>query len=277
MRVPPSVIATADASGSSRQIQARRRSSPQRPSACRRRARRCAGRARRSCPRPTTTSDAATAITEMAKIWPSSRAVQARERDQQQVRGVEHDLDGQEDDQRAAAQHHAERADREEDRAQDDVPLDVRPVHGPPFDVDLARVRAEHDAADRGHEQDDRRHLEREQVVGEEEPADRAGEPNARRTCGRLKRKSPALRLTTTITSARIAPPASTAPTTCQDGPPDHGDSSLLSPRYGDHEQEHHHHRAAVDEHLARGCAGTGPRECCAGSAPGCRRAATGS
>ena len=42
----------------------------------------------------------------------------------------------------------------------------------------LARVRAEDDAADRGHEQHDRRDLEREQVIGEKEPADRSGEPN---------------------------------------------------------------------------------------------------
>jgi hypothetical protein len=45
----------------------------------------------------------------------------------------------------------------------------------------------------------------------------------------------------------------STAPTTCHDGPKDHGDSSVRSPGTRDHEQEHHHHRAAVDEHLSRG------------------------
>src|SRR5262249_32280665 len=38
-----------------------------------------------------------------------------------------------------------------------------------------ARVVPEDDAADRGGEQDDRRHLEREQVVGQEEAADLLG------------------------------------------------------------------------------------------------------
>src|SRR5207244_4013929 len=51
--------------------------------------------------------------------------VQPRERDQQQVRGVEHDLDREQDDQRRAAEHDAERAGREEQSAEHDVPLDV--------------------------------------------------------------------------------------------------------------------------------------------------------
>src|SRR5262249_53328331 len=41
--------------------------------------------------------------------------------------------------------------------------------------LELPRVRAEHDAADGGDEQHDRRHLEGDQVVGEEEPPDRLG------------------------------------------------------------------------------------------------------
>ena len=58
-----------------------------------------------------------------------------------------------------------------------------------------------------------------------------AGEPNDRPMCAGLESTLPVLRLTTAITSARIAPPASTAPVASQDGPPDHGDSSERSPR----------------------------------------------
>ena len=69
------------------------------------------------------------------------------------------------------------RAGREEDAGEREVPGDVRPVHRllRARVVERPRVRAEHDAADGGDEQHDRRDLEREQVVGEEEPPDRAG------------------------------------------------------------------------------------------------------
>ena len=59
-------------------------------------------------------------------------AVQARERDQGEVRGVEHDLEREQHDQRAAPQEHARRADREEDRGDDEVPGDVRAVTSAP-------------------------------------------------------------------------------------------------------------------------------------------------
>src|SRR5947207_3522084 len=54
-----------------------------------------------------------------------------------------------------------------------------------------ARVVAEDDAADRGHEQHDRRHLEGQQVVGEEQAPDLAGAAEAAVDL-RLVREAPA-------------------------------------------------------------------------------------
>src|SRR5438067_4390118 len=48
-----------------------------------------------------------------------------------------------------------------------------QPTSGPCIVLQRARVEAEHDPADRRDEQHDRRDLEGEQVVGEEEPPDR--------------------------------------------------------------------------------------------------------
>src|SRR5215471_8005628 len=48
-----------------------------------------------------------------------------------------------------------------------------QPTSGPCIFFQRSGVSAEHDAADGGDEQHDRGDLEREQVVGEEEPADR--------------------------------------------------------------------------------------------------------
>ena len=141
-------------------------------------------------PRPTTTSEAATAITASAKIWPSpspwwrENAIRAR------FAAVQHDLEREQDDQRAAAQQHAERAGREQERGDREVPGDVGPDHSgrSPSASGLAGAwRAEDDAADRGDEQHDRGDLEREQVVGEEQAPDlgRAAERVAgrRRAC----------------------------------------------------------------------------------------------
>src|SRR5207302_2259698 len=50
---------------------------------------------------------------------------------------------------------------------------------GPSIGFPMARVRAEDDAADRRHEQHDRRDLEGEQMVGEEQAADLARRPEA--------------------------------------------------------------------------------------------------
>ena len=50
-------------------------------------------------------------------------------------------------------------------------------------------MRAKHDSADGGDEQDDRRDLEREQVVGEEEAADRLGRAEAAPDVARVPEK----------------------------------------------------------------------------------------
>ena len=54
-------------------------------------------------------------------------ALLPRERDEREVRRVQHDLEREEHDQRAAPQHHSERADSEQDRRDDQVPADVGP------------------------------------------------------------------------------------------------------------------------------------------------------
>ncbi len=80
-------------------------------------------------PSPTTASEAATTMTASAKIWPSSVAGLARERDEGEVPGVQHDLEREQDDQRAAPREHAERADREEHDRDDEVGGDAGPEH----------------------------------------------------------------------------------------------------------------------------------------------------
>ena len=198
MRVPASVIASAAASGSSRQIQAAAFSSPRsvrslstsssmlrRPIATIR-------------PRPTTTSEAATAITAIAKTWPSScpswraNAIRARFAPLSMISTRE------QDDQRAAADEHAERAGRR--RASPRAPryqVTSGPCIGlldrlerPGWPLARARVRAEHDAADRRDEQHDRGDLEGEQVVGQEERPDRRGRAERARDLRRLARAS---------------------------------------------------------------------------------------
>src|SRR4029450_7049827 len=60
---------------------------------------------------------------------PVEIGVIARERDQRQIRAVEHDLDREEDHQRAPPEHHAKRADREQERGDGEVPGEVRAHH----------------------------------------------------------------------------------------------------------------------------------------------------
>src|SRR5688500_4946072 len=68
-------------------------------------------------------------------------AVLARERDQREVRGVEHDLEREQHDQRAAPQQHAERPDREEDRRDDEVPGRVGTHQAASSSASSSRVR----------------------------------------------------------------------------------------------------------------------------------------
>ena len=206
-------------------------------------------------PRPTTTSDAATAITAIANTWPEPSPLLARERDQGEVAAVEHDLEREQHDQRRAAQQHAERADREEDRADREVPGDVRPEHRVSrVTVTGCRLREwwpRIDAADRRGEQHDRRHLEREQVIGQEQAPDLRRAAERRVISASCERRPPAVVPTATMISTRIAAAATIAPTVCQPSPP--GERRVgLAAEVRDHEQEHHHHRARVDEHLRR-------------------------
>ena len=164
-------------------------------------------------PRPTTTSEAAMPITISANTWPLCVAPVARERDQREVAGVQHQLHRQQQDQRAAAREHAEHADPEHDRRhrrrstrrRSCISRRPRPCGGTwctgnavsaPITAacssssgcgrgarerrrarrprGLGRLRAEHDAAHRRHQQQDRGGLESQQVAREEAVGDEA-------------------------------------------------------------------------------------------------------
>src|SRR5919204_2291834 len=169
MCVPAAVIAIAEASGSARQTQAAAFIYPRsvlslstsssmwrRPSAT-------------IMPRPTTTSDAATAITAIANTWPSSwpsrraNAISARFAPLSMISTDSRMISG------------LRRRKTPSAPVTKSVVARIRyqTTSGPCIVSRRARVRAEHDAADRRDEQHDRRDLEREQVVGQEEAADR--------------------------------------------------------------------------------------------------------
>src|ERR1700754_1992055 len=63
---------------------------------------------------------------------PAHVAVVARERDERQVGGVEHQLEAQQDDERVAAREHAGDADAEDQRRDHQVPGDAHRFAGPP-------------------------------------------------------------------------------------------------------------------------------------------------
>src|SRR5262249_16889698 len=120
-------------------------------------------------PSPTTTSDAATAITEIANTWPSScpcsreNAISSRldafsliSIDSRMISGLRRSSTPSAPVVKSSA-----------------LRITYHWMSGPCIGsvlqrerIDPARVRAEHDAADRGDEQHDRGHLECEQVVG---------------------------------------------------------------------------------------------------------------
>ena len=54
----------------------------------------------------------------------------ARERDQGEVRAVQHDLEREEHDQRATPEHDSERPDPEERRGDDQIPADAGAAQG---------------------------------------------------------------------------------------------------------------------------------------------------
>src|SRR5690348_7338297 len=121
-------------------------------------------------PSPTTTSDAATAITEMAKIWPSSPpcsrdiAIRSRFAELSMISTESRMISGF----RRSITPSAPVA----NSSPDSTTYHWR--SGPCIAL-LARMRPEHDAADGRDKEDDRRHLEREQVIGQERAAERLG------------------------------------------------------------------------------------------------------
>ena len=78
------------------------------------------------------TSQAATTITMIAKIWPSPLPCMRAERDQREVAGVEHQLQAEQDHQRVAPRQHAGGADAEDQRRDDEIPADVHSVTSRP-------------------------------------------------------------------------------------------------------------------------------------------------
>src|SRR5207244_5837280 len=123
-------------------------------------------------------------------------------------------------------------------------------MSGPCIALQLPCVGTEHDAADGGDEQDDRGDLEREQVVRQEELADRRRRAEAPADVARLGEEA-----------ARLQ--ADDDDHLAEDGAArrhraEHLPGRAAGPRrllaavaeVGDHEEEHHHHGAAVDEYL---------------------------
>ena len=73
-------------------------------------------------PRPTATSQAATTMTIRAKIWPSMLPCMRENATSARLRGVEHQLEAEQDHERVAAHEHAAGADAEDQRRDDEVP-----------------------------------------------------------------------------------------------------------------------------------------------------------
>src|SRR5688500_13973546 len=73
------------------------------------------------------------------KDLPVERVVLARERDEREVRRVQHQLQREEDDERVAAEEHSERADGEETSRDCEIPGDVRAQHLCPLPPALRR------------------------------------------------------------------------------------------------------------------------------------------
>src|SRR5437660_3748789 len=117
-------------------------------------------------PRPTTTSDAATAITASAKICPSPRpwwrenAIRARFAPLSMISSESRTISGLRRSRTPSAPTEKRKAATPRYQA----------MSGP--SISPPGVRAQDDAADGGDEQHDRGDLEGEQMVGEEEPSD---------------------------------------------------------------------------------------------------------
>src|SRR5262245_28172179 len=149
----------------------------------------------------------------------------AREGDQGEVRSVQHDLEREQDDDRVAADQHAERADREQERGDADVPGDVRAHHprlaSSCWERRVCEPRMTPPTAAISRTTDVISNASR-WFVRNSRPI-HAGEPKVALIGSVVSSRLPALRPSTTMTSRKIAPAASTAPTVCHRGPPSHG------------------------------------------------------
>ena len=98
--------------------------------------------------RPTATSAAATTRVKNTITWPLMSFKRLGERDERQVRGVEHQLDAHEHHERVLAHQQADRADREQERREDQV-VGRRDVEGRDhaFDPSIGARSARTDAA----------------------------------------------------------------------------------------------------------------------------------
>ena len=234
---------------------------------------------------------------------PVAVAPHPREGDQRDVGGVEHELEAQQDHQRVAPREHAGGADREDQRADHEVPVEA---HQPPSEsdppvragspppgpgssgsrelcpptrlghradagrqpevhdrdaiglvgADAAAPAREHDGADGGDEQQERRDLEGQQELRQQQLADRGPGVPKRGVDGRRRR----CRAPSAPSRARRWPARRTAP--ARRATADHAlaaaDRRAAGARrgaadVGDDEDVEHHHRAGVDDDLRRG------------------------
>src|SRR5437763_4090507 len=156
--------------------------------------------------------------------------VVARERDQREVRAVQHDLEREEHDQRAAAQEDAERAGGEEEGRDREVPRDLGPEDPerhcafspasfreweprmtPPIAATSNTIEVISNAS--------------RWSVRKSRPIAR-GLPNELWMCCSCESRPPAFSPTATTISTSSAPAAPTAPICCPLGPPAHGASA---------------------------------------------------
>src|ERR671915_1941506 len=156
----------------------------------------------------------------------------AGERDQGQVGAVEHDLEREQDDQRAAAQEHAECAGGEEERGDRQIPGDVGTSHstGSPRRMgcgSLPRMTPPTAATRRTIEVISKASR---WSVRKMRPISR-GLPNRVSISASSESRPPALRPIATTISTRSAAAAPTAASDCQLGPPAQG-ASARPPRY---------------------------------------------
>src|SRR5215211_1689135 len=147
------------------------------------------------------------------------------ERDEGEVRAVEHDLEREQDDQRIAPQEHAERTRGEEKARHGQVQRDLG-THHRPSDASSSGARrlwppsTTPPTAATSSTIDVTSNASRWSVRNSRPIS--AGEPKAASMSASSRRRPLAPSPIAMITSTRIAPPASTPPTNCQLGPPVH-------------------------------------------------------